>query len=220
MKNLLKLLSLFLLISCTAPGIEPLKELHYFAMVGDIEEVKRLLDEGEDIHLVNRGDTALNLASHEGQAKMVSFLISRGADPNNGGQKGSPLYNAKNVEVARILLDNGADINFKTKVTKSSPLNIALRFKKTKLALFLIEQNADIHHITAYGSTAILYAVQYSQNKVAKVLFEKGANPYIENRHGISAYSFLKEKIKKWPDDEELAELIRLFETYKEPETT
>lgn len=80
---------------------------------GQPQSVKTLLDYGVDINQRGTdGETALSTAvSH--YPDMISFLISLGADVNTRADNGcTPLhkaYWAENKEVARLLLERGAD---------------------------------------------------------------------------------------------------------------
>jgi ankyrin repeat protein len=63
-------------------------------------------DEADDF-----GDTALVLASEMGAADCVESLLAAGADAHQRGHTSSPIDAAETVEVARLLVAAGADIN-------------------------------------------------------------------------------------------------------------
>ena len=183
--------------------------LHKAASNGDIKEVKRLLDEGVSVDSRKEYNqwTALHYASLFGHADMVSFLIQNKASVDVKSNTGyTPLYLSENVEVAKILLENKAKIDVKTN-SNWTPLHRAIRKKKTELALFFINKGADMHNQNKNIRTPFLYmAVQYDEKEVAKLLFKKGANPYVKDKSGDSAMSVAKER--------DYQELVQLFETY------
>ena len=154
-------------------GRGPITPLHRATQDGNIKEVERLLNEGVDVNSTHNGSTALNRASVKGNAEMVLFLISKGADVNYTGLKGlgsPPLSDVENVEVAKILLKNGADIHFRDGLGTTC-LDRAIYSKKPELAVFFIEQGADVHNISDEGWTPILHSVQNGLDEVTKALF-------------------------------------------------
>ena len=111
--------------------------IHLAAGRGQIEVAARLLDAGADIETIGGNDwTPLRLALSHGHKKMADFLIERGADvdifaaahrgdaqrvqnllaqnsalANDKGPEGeTPLRWASTVEVARLLIGSGADM--------------------------------------------------------------------------------------------------------------
>ncbi|GMT20111.1 hypothetical protein PFISCL1PPCAC_11408 [Pristionchus fissidentatus] len=91
---------------------------------GDMEEVRRLMQEGDDVNeQSSAGWTALSEAVTKEHAEMVDFLLSKGADPNSAsiiGWSGSslgggltPLHEAcssGSVTIACKLIGSGADV--------------------------------------------------------------------------------------------------------------
>ena len=70
------------------------------------------------------GQTALHIATYNGQTDVVKYLVHKKADLNRQTRdnKDTPLHIAvhnNNTEVARLLLNNGADINIKNAESKA-----------------------------------------------------------------------------------------------------
>jgi RNA polymerase sigma factor (sigma-70 family) len=111
--------------------------IHLAAGRGQVEVASRLLDAGADIDAAGGNDwTPLRLALNHGHKKMVDFLVERGADVDifsaahrgdaqrvqdllmknsaladeSGPEGETPLRWASTVEVARLLVDAGADM--------------------------------------------------------------------------------------------------------------
>ena len=57
------------------------------------------------------GDTALLLAAGMGDANIVRLLLAAGANVHRRGNTSSPIEEASSMEVARILVAAGADLN-------------------------------------------------------------------------------------------------------------
>lgn len=94
-------------------------ELLEASMEGDLEMVKRLLEQGADINQANSaGDTPLYVASEMGHVEVVRILIENGADINQAESNGqTPLMIAVesgHFEVVEALLEYGANLNAKT----------------------------------------------------------------------------------------------------------
>ena len=95
----------------------PQKNLWGAARTGDLEGIKRYLDEGADINeLSDEADLSpLSWATLFGQLKAAELLLEHGADVNTGqGDGGTPFHIAVflgRAEMAKLLMDNGADVN-------------------------------------------------------------------------------------------------------------
>lgn len=81
---------------------------------------------------------------------------------------------ADGVEMAKIFLEYGADINGgEMVVKKDSPLVAAASLHADQLAIFYIDQGADIHHPGCHGGTALHWAAWCGRPKVVKRLLEE-----------------------------------------------
>ncbi|MCS7164319.1 MAG: tetratricopeptide repeat protein [Thermodesulfovibrio sp.] len=94
-------------------GCATLPEIHEAAKRGDIEEIEKLLKQGEDINRYEWG-TPLIYAAGAGHLETVKFLVSKGADVNiEMFGYGNALCNAlvnEHWEVAKFLIYAGTDI--------------------------------------------------------------------------------------------------------------
>ena len=196
----------------------PPPTLHQAVEKGDLKEVRRLVEEkGVDIYSVSRGGyTVLEAASYHGQGDVLLFFIKKGMDVNIKTYGGNTLlHEAKNREVAKILLDNGVGINIQDDNDRT-PLFESVLNDKIKLALFLIENGADPNIPEDDGNTPLYIAVGKEEMELARRLFEKGANPYFKNKNGNSPLILANRKAG--PFDFSLKKLIKLFESYTPPE--
>jgi hypothetical protein len=105
------------------------EELSAMVGVGDVQEAKRLLDEGADVNArTESGYTPLHWAAKFGYTEAASLLLERGADVNARKEDGStPLSFAAmegQTETAELLIERGADVNARTE-SGSTPLRIA-----------------------------------------------------------------------------------------------
>ncbi|MDE0187170.1 MAG: ankyrin repeat domain-containing protein [Candidatus Poribacteria bacterium] len=79
------------------------------------------------------------------------------------------------VEFARLLLDNGADVNAIENKLKSTPLGWAARFGCQKLAEFLLDRGADPNLADAPWAAPTAWAKREGHAEIAKILHEHGA---------------------------------------------
>ena len=115
----------FILVSDAKAGKRE-DNLVYSASNGDVDNVRKLLDQGVDVNAKESliGCTALVAASQGDHLDVVQLLLARGANPNiPGNVDGIEGYTALivaaehgNAEMVRILIGKGADVNMKNEV--------------------------------------------------------------------------------------------------------
>ena len=84
------------------------------------------------------------------------------------------------IEIAKILLDNNADINKKGR-DGYTPLMMAVRRDNINLVEFFIENNADLDMYDPEGNTALIVAAQNHKYDIFELLLKNGADPSINN---------------------------------------
>ena len=89
-----------------------------------------------------------------------------------------------NIELCKILLKNGADINAKSSDSKykQTALHIATSEGKLEMCRFLMENGADVNTLDKFGNTATLNAWNYPE--IIKLLVQHGFNLNRKDRHG------------------------------------
>lgn len=96
---------------------------------------------------IGHTETSLCAACEGGFAGIVSYLLSKGANPNFIRSDGvSPLWLAAQAGygvVVSILVENGANINYVYPKTGSTPLFMACETGRINIVKFLIEAGAD-----------------------------------------------------------------------------
>ena len=98
--------------------------LHDAAERGDLDRLKAEIAAGADIEARNQGfrETALHKASIKGHAPIVRELLEANADIQAARSGGfTPLHMAETREVAKLLLDHGADPTARSSVRSLHP---------------------------------------------------------------------------------------------------
>ncbi|SUW07618.1 ankyrin repeat-containing protein [Brachyspira pilosicoli] len=111
----------------------------------------------------------------------INKYISEGGDVNFQDDGGlTALTVVEKREVAKILLDNNADINKKGR-DGYTPLMMAVRRDNINLIEFFIENNADLDMYDPEGNTALIIAAKNHKNDIFELLLKNGADPSINN---------------------------------------
>ena len=130
------------------------------AASGQIEMLKKAIADNPGVinHHASDGFTLLGLACFFGHEGIAEFLISAGADvnlPANNSLQVYPLHSAvaaKNISIARLLLQHGADVNAK-QMSGITPLHSAAHNGQTAMVELLLANNADKNSRTEEGKS-------------------------------------------------------------------
>jgi ankyrin repeat protein len=99
------------------------------------------------------------------------------------------------VEMARLLLDRGAQVNSASRNCLSvSPLNSAAAGGHLEIARLLIEHGADVNARQEGDFVPLHSAAQNGQVEMIKLLLEHGADASAKSKDGRTAYDFAMEK--------------------------
>lgn len=139
-----------------------------------------MISRGSDINKRNKdGQLAIFLAIQNNHADVVRYLIENGADLTLQDQyAGTPLHNAAymgNVEIAKLLIDAGADVNAVSNRDRGTPICIAVMEDKVEMVKFLLEKGADPNvRIGYYEETLLHFSVSNVSNgiEITKILLD------------------------------------------------
>ncbi|MBN3308400.1 ASB1 protein, partial [Amia calva] len=178
--------------------------LHNAAYVGDLETVKRLLQEDGFKRRINEKSvwccgwlpcTPLRIAATAGHGDCVSYLIKEGAEVDLVDVKGqTALYVAVvngHLNCVKILLEAGADPNG-SRHHRSTPIYHAARVGRVDILRELIKHNADVDVDQQLGPKHPLFSARklstlvvcplyisaaYHHLDCFKLLLQAGSNP-------------------------------------------
>lgn len=111
----------------------------------------------------------------------------------------------RKLKLVRILLDGGMNVNYQSYDGKT-PLMIACCFlqendegeKRDTVIKLLLFYKANPNLQDIEGRTALMYAFKHVLSPdIVKIILDNGGDPYIRDKHGRDAFSYIKTNI--WP---------------------
>jgi len=171
-------------------------------------DIVRMIENGANVFHRERMSNKTPLheaAKHEDYLDVVKALIKRGADVNAKTQSGySPLYYAdsSNIEIARTLIENGANVNETTARNGETPLmHLASVSPNPDIVNLLIENKADINAVAKNGSPVLAFVSDYRSSSPKSIdsrnpenikrLLKFGCNPDSANtKDGTTALMY------------------------------
>lgn len=131
--------------------------LHYAARLPDPAMLALLLDAGANVHLVDAsGTSALHNAAEHGRAECAALLLRHGArvDGSAAPDRGQPLHAAAAQEVAKVLLDAGADLEAREGFGYTPLMSLVRHAEPATIAL-LLARGASPWMVDDYGTTVL-----------------------------------------------------------------
>jgi len=131
-------------------------------------------------------DEFLWQASMRGQVDDMKRFLRQGADPNyvRGGHSIlMRLARGGRGDIAEILIDSGAKVNFKGK-DGASALTVAAEHGNTEVSRVLLAKGADVNIRNDHGNTALMDAAEYGHPEMVRLLLAAGADVTPRDRDG------------------------------------
>ena len=156
----------YVTIDCSTP-------LHHASAIGDIEKVRSNLSLIEETDYM--AQTALHYASHYGHIEVVRILLTVcGVDLQDVNGK-TALHLAccsGKSDIAKILLDGGADVDVCDKFDSTALLYACQLFDVATVKLLLL-YSADINFTNKFGTGALLHVSWHGNLELLKILLEE-----------------------------------------------
>jgi hypothetical protein len=171
---------------------------------GNPEIVDLLLKAGADSTFQSEklGKTCLTSAAYYGQSEITRILLlhesmkppSMSSIHNNStfvdtvrGDGASALTLAvsnNHMDIAQMLIENGADVNLRNLDTGETPLFDAVRERHAELVPFLLEHGADVKQPNFRGSTLLHEAVFREDTQLVQTLINAGGDINATQKNG------------------------------------
>ncbi|KAF2903218.1 hypothetical protein ILUMI_02975, partial [Ignelater luminosus] len=160
----------------------------------NLDTIKLLLSQGANANIKNLvGKTPVHYSIMYGDFALIEELMLYEVDVNVQDEAGNtPLhvtvFKRNDLDITRLLLSSGADVNIKNAEGATS-LHYAATRCKYQIVEELISSNADINMQDNAGNTPLHYAISKECN-FSDLIFSWGANPYytIKNLDGKSPF--------------------------------
>jgi ankyrin repeat protein len=163
------------------PNAEEIKRLDFAIQTGDVQTVTKTLDRYKAIPVRE----VVGKAIFHKQLPILKMLSERGITLNSVQNQflllevcGMP----DSVEIARFLLERGANVN-QAGGGGITPLMLAAREQDAGLVRLLLDHGADIEARSQSGETALSLAAMAGRLDTIRLLLERGAD--IHNRRGV-----------------------------------
>lgn len=179
-------------------------QFFHAAQQGDLETVKKCLDQGVDINVTNRQRrTAIIMASLNKHYHCVEFLIHAGADIN---QQDDTCFNPfllsclnNDLTLLRLVLSANPDL---LRLTRFGGVGITPASEKGYVEIvreLLTKTEINVNHTNFVGWTPLLEAIVLNdggarQQEIIKLLLDHGASPHMTDKYGKTPLELANEK--------------------------
>lgn len=157
----------------------------------DLDIVRSLIKGGAEVQARDGdGDSALHNAAIGGNLEVAKILIANGADVNQSNRHGTtPLMLAGEASMAELLVANGAMVSDKNTHSSLALLNAASAGHLDTLR-FLISKGADIRSRGSQGTTALMEAASGGHAETMVFLLDRGVDVDTQDAGGYSALMY------------------------------
>jgi hypothetical protein len=179
------------------------------AVRGAVEPVGVLLDCGANLNPHRRESwrAPLAAAALAGHLEMMRFLLDRGADPNLADCPALVFAaSGGNLEAIQLLADFGADVN-RADPNGATPLAAGIR--RVDVVHALLKLGADPNRFSGEGYAPLHVAAAAGNLPIVKLLLEHGANRFLKNHRGETAYAIALQQLA--PESRDAAEICNLL---------
>lgn len=165
------------------------EDLFLAALYGSADRVQQLLRQGANANAINPDDrsTPIMVAAQRDHVGVVSTLLAHGASVQEVDTLGyTPLMYATNAQIAKMLVDKGANVNVRGK-DNQTPLLKASSKGAAEVTRILLSKGADVNAKGRKGQTALIMSIDNGYSEVAKVLLVHGADVNATDDQGRTA---------------------------------
>ena len=164
-----------------------MEQIFDFASKDDLENVKKLIDEGCDVNKLNsNNENVAHFAARNNSQKVMDYVIEKGVDINaqTTGKKETPLFYAirgNSKEIFEKLLNADADIELENE-DGETPIFAAIRVNNQEFVEQLLKKNAKLDKKNKKGETPYMLAIQNEDSPIASMILQNEALTSIEKQ--------------------------------------
>ena len=158
----------------------------------EIQRIQTMIQNSPDlINVASGGSTPLVQAAYNGWTKVAAYLLDHGAGVNvscfgmihvpdfydGNATHITPLAAAViagNKAITQLLIDRGADVNFKG-LNGNTPLHLAAKKGFQAVTEVLLANHAEVDARNDFGATPLFFGVQSGQLKIVQMLLAAGS---------------------------------------------
>ncbi len=149
--------------------------LIFAARAGDLPSTRHLVEAGSDVNALSAfGTSPAIMAIHGGNAQVLDYLLSQGADPESAASGHTALHAAVlrgDLAAVEVLLRHGADVE--AILTEPTPTR---------------RQSTDYSfHDALIGATPLWLAARFAEPAIMEALIAAGADPLVVNHVSFPA---------------------------------
>lgn len=204
------------------PQMKAMKEvssddLHKAAKEGQVELVKRLLEQGASVNAYDsEGYTALHRAVSENKREVVKILLDKGADVNAPSRtegyyfEGAPplMWASRfhDASLVKELVERGAKVDQADKYGNRALHEAAEQLppEGPEVIKLLVALGSNVNWQNKDGNTSLMAAVYFPRVENVKVLLALGANKNLKDKDGRTAADWARirmEELDRTKDD-------------------
>ena len=169
-------------------GVQSEQALYQACTIGLVRTTMTLVSEGSSVHgsvSYLRHESPIGAASVKGHVEIVDFLLRRGASAYTHHSPYPPHYQralimasaSGQTQVAQLLIDNGADVNWQGKVDSDfTALQAASSRGYQGIVQLLLERGADVNLVDDEHKTPLHIASLKGHRETVQLLLEGGAD--------------------------------------------
>ena len=143
---------------------------------GFLEIGKLLIQHGADVNVIDYKDfTPLHYAVMSSHLEFVKLLLKNGSLVDSPSTYHQPLHWVSSYEVAKELVDNGANVNCRD-LHGNRPIHYAVEKNAIDLFNLLVDKGANINVKNGRDCTPLVLAIERNNIEMIKLLIANGAN--------------------------------------------
>lgn len=175
--------------------------LHIASCRGDERITQLLIDNGADVIARSAAQVSpLEEAIKHSSVDVVRILIQNGATEDISPCGWTPLHEvasstkvgsieiaADRLEMVRLLLNHGEDVEARTHGTRKTPLTVAAIAGHVEMAQLLLDRGADLTAQARCGLTVLHFAASYGHVQMVQWLLDAGTEMEVTDYRGVTA---------------------------------